>query len=1476
MAVWQNSFDGTPGTNLTVANSSNHGDPINGLRNSPPANSVRYGDRAIMGASSLRLGTPDAETHGDVWLYEPTVNAYSVSFYLYLTEGGWVRLRGADGIADLYLATTSQSYLAGHAVPQEVMDELYDTWVRVESIVSATELGFRLYWTDIGAPGTEAAADYTHATARDGGTAGEIFAQGGTGENIYLDQIRIGEGEWLGPWPQEIDLSASATLTLSGSASITADRDDTIVWQNSFDGPDRTPITIENSGDHGDELLLAADPVAYSSAWSAAGTASAMVGPDDALSGLGLRPWTVGGSVPWALRLYVMIPQGEALQVVGLAPTILSPANFAFLIVAEETSQYTVNGFDATEYAGDLVGQTLRLECTQASAEADIVCRVWWVDPYGTGPADLEVTRQLASNWALRDVQVTAPAGLGYGYVDEIAVADTADWIGPVEVTDHTLSASATLPLSGSAEIRADLDDIISASATLPLSGSADVARHGRVDAGATLPLTASATITRHATVAATGTLGELSAPPVDITREGRFAAGATLPLAAHPAEFRTQFRPTFPPVLTTEILLDGQWVDITGDVRASEPVHITRGRADEAAQLDPSALSLLLNNRHGRYSTHNPLSPYYGSLGKNTPIRIRVGPMPDTPEADLVDTFDRDVSDGWGTADTGQDWVAPFDEDTVTYTVADGAGHQTMAAVNVSANQITDEDVPADLEVTYATSVSETPRGQAGGAIYSTLRVRGTPAGDHYRLGVSVRADAGAVGSALRVAADISLWVSDSSVQLTPIGAPVPGLAYTPGQWLRVRAQAVGPMLRMRVWADGEPEPQVWHAQAWHERLLEDGHAGPRAIITQNAQDTQVPTTVSFRDLDMRPVYEAPDVIRFSGEVTSWPVRWDLSDSDVWVPLPAAGILRRLGQGAKPLRSPLRRTLPLYFPVAYWPMEDGAEATQAASPVPGVAPLRVSGMDMAAETSLVSSGPLPTLGEVGRMTSGSIPSTDTGSWEVDLLFYVEEPDDGWDGNQRLLSVQTSGFTIDLDVFHTSGRPALRRTVTNGSGTEVHTGWMNTDTGNISFFDAWRRLRLYATQDGGSVACRLDWIDQASSQWGTSFSFSGQVGRVTGITTAFGDELDGLSLGHITVWGTTAVAAYGQPFPGFSRESARDRLSRLSAGAEVPVEIFGAASERLGPEPEGAFLDVLAQAQEADLGAPGEARDHLGLVYRGRDAVYNQLPAVVFDYASGEISAPFEPEDDDQALRNDVEVSRSDGSSFQVEDRDGPLGTRRVGRYDESVTLNLASDLQVAAHAGWRLHLGTVDELRWPSIRINLANPRLSARVEDIIGLDAGDRIRVLNPPPWAQERALDLIVQGYEESIGLFQWEMTLTCTPASPWAVAEMAEDAGAPPDARMRADTAGSALEDGVDEDATVLEVATTTGPRWVTTTDHPDSLPFDITVGGEIMRVTGIADDDGVQVFDVERALNRIRKAHPSGAPVRLAYPAVTAL
>lgn len=1263
--IWRNSFDGVPLTLVSEVldgpgTSGEWGDPIVDLRNTSDVSHVRYGDRAYGGRASLMLGADDAYSgnHGDVQLTEE-LTEWSVSFYLYRSDGGWVRFLqdGRVNVTDLYLDFDSGAHFVGwDELDSAATDQMHDRWVRVEASQGADEVAWRFWWTD---PDSTDEPDY-EITVESTSTSGYLFVQGGGSEAehppAFIDQVRVGEGEWLGPWP-----------------------------------------------------------------------------------------------------------------------------------------------------------------------------------------------------------------------------------------THQTLTAQASLDLSSGAQVRADLTgDGIVAVTSLPLSSSARITRAGRMDVSADLLVGASSQITRHATVDATGEVGELGAG-AQIRRGGRFTAGVSLPLVAA-AEMRSQFRPTFPPRITTELMLDAEWVDISGDVRAEDPVQITRGRADEASQADPSTCSLTLDNRRGKYSPHNPLSPYYGQLGKNTPVRVRVGPLPEEGETVLADGFDRTVTGGWGEADSGHTWESE-DGPADSYSVEDGAGHIALDTISEHRTVYAHDVGLADFDVTCAVALDTQPRGTAGGATYLTLagRLLREGGGDNgYQLNVSWRVDA---GRGPRVAPDISRVEGGTSTTITQLAAPVPGLEYTPGSWMRVRAQAVGPHLRIRVWPDGEPEPGVWHAQAHDTRYTEPGGFGIQGIINGQAGSTATPAVLSVRDLQVRNLWEseAPDVIRFTGEVSSWPTRWDVADVDVTAPVEASGILRRLGQGSKPIRSVLRRALPAYMPLAYWPMEEGQTARYAHSPIAGVQPMRVTGLTFAEDDTLGVSRPLPTVGESGATITAPVPFVEepTG-WEVNAMIHIpEEPEVplGSSLHHELFAVESTELRASAG-FYASGTEeepniGFRWRLTDGDGDELDSTAFSLATVNPKPWGQWIILCIRGeSTTSGSSEMSLRWYFPGPTPGpAPRLSHSGPVGSPAAVITSVDPVFEGMSVGHVGVWAAPEVTAYVTTAAGWEGETARARLGRLSTDFDVPILISGTAGESLGPEEEGTFLDVVGQAMEADLGSPGEDRASLSLTYTGRDMMYNAEPALVLDYAGGEISPPMEPEDDDQALRNDVEVERSGGIAVQVEDTDGPLGAARVGRYDESVTLSLATDSQVDDQAGWRLRLGTVYELRWPVIHLNLANPRLSARIEDVLALDAGDRVRILNPPDWTQERALDLIVQGYEETISLFQWEITLTCTPASPWQVGQIGEEeVEAPPGAPMRADTAGAETDYDLDEVETLLIVSTTRGPAWVTSEDNPSCFPFNITVGGEIMRVTGIVGtgESVGQSVEVERAINDVTKTHRAGTPVRLAYPATAAL
>ena len=170
-------------------------------------------------------------------------------------------------------------------------------------------------------------------------------------------------------------------------------------------------------------------------------------------------------------------------------------------------------------------------------------------------------------------------------------------------------------------------------------------------------------------------------------------------------------------------------------------------------------------------------------------------------------------------------------------------------------------------------------------------------------------------------------------------------------------------------------------------------------------------------------------------------------------------------------------------------------------------------------------------------------------------------------------------------------------------------------------------------------------------------------------------------------------------------------------------------------------------------------------------------PVFALDYAAGHISEPFEPTDDDQKLRNEITASRVDGGEYTYAKTiganntgDPALDADAAGVYDEGLQLNVASDAQLPDQASWRVHLGTVDEDRYPTVRIDLAaNPDLA---DEVTGLYLGDRVTVANPPLWLPPETIELIAEGGTETVGHpVDWDMVLNASPGTPWKVAQLA---------------------------------------------------------------------------------------------------------
>lgn len=590
----------------------------------------------------------------------------------------------------------------------------------------------------------------------------------------------------------------------------------------------------------------------------------------------------------------------------------------------------------------------------------------------------------------------------------------------------------------------------------------------------------------------------------------------------------------------------------------------------------------------------------------------------------------------------------------------------------------------------------------------------------------------------------------------------------------------------------------------------------------------------------------------RFFGEIPSWPPRWSLSGADRYVDLDAAGVLRRFRQGDQPVLSPMRRTIEASNPVAYWPGEDGVLSGQAGSATSGMAPLTTTGTvtfkavdDYVFATSATVFGTtaLPDLAAGGKL-SASLPTTATtatagGPWTVHAAVLVD--------NLGTLS----GDVVLLEWTTTSGTyTRWQIKVTTTARTQligfppVGSSVLLIDHASAS--PTFHHFAASASVSGGTVTVRL----QTSNNVNLTAAFAGTLGGVTAVTvnaTAVTSS-NAMPAGHIAVWAAApipvAIAGANDSYGVFVRESRRsnlgeaavDRLIRLAAETGLDLDATPALSwlvSRMNVQQAASTTSAIDEAIAVDGGLLFESRDSAELVYRNRGELYNRTPVAVA--YTGQTTAPFDPVDDVDDVRNDVTVERRNGSSARAVERTGPLAAvpppAGVGVYTTSDTLNVLADSDLPDQAGWRLHLGTVDEPRYPAITCELSEPSWLAAPSlraQLLALDVGGVLEVTEPPAWVSGEVRTLVT-GYSETISEYTWSITFNGVPASPWTVAAV--------DGAPRVAGVGSGLATGLGASALSMLLSSTidNGP-W---TEDPTDFPQDIRVGGEQVTASAIS-------------------------------------
>jgi len=891
---------------------------------------------------------------------------------------------------------------------------------------------------------------------------------------------------------------------------------------------------------------------------------------------------------------------------------------------------------------------------------------------------------------------------------------------------------------------------------------------------------------------------------------------------------------PRAPIPLGVELNLAGVWTDISADVD-QEGVVISRGRSDEAGKVEPGSLKMKLRNSAGKYSPRNPGSPLYGKIGRNTGVRcwVRWG---------TTRLFQGSVSQSFSTPDTAAlslagdfDLRADLDPDTWRPTATAWVGLLKAGSYGMYI------DGSGYLYCHFTTTAPATENLKSTQPLPFQVGRRA--------VRVTLDVDNGAAGHTA------TFYYADAlSGTWTQLGNPVTvagvvAIADTTNPLTTITSTELG-------------GAQVFAVQ------VRNGIGGTVVASPVFEGATEGTTSITDGANTWTPLGSAAVTAkhyRFQGEIAKWPQKWGKKGSrQASVTVEAAGVTRRILQGATPTRSVLYRGCSSIGAnlVSYWPFEDGVNADRVATLAP-TQPARVIGtIRSGAYSDLLPSDPLTMLGS-GRVYCTVANSAITAAQQVRWVTRIPA---STPNGAILLRVGTNSSLGYYDVVYSTGGGLTLNCYTNN---DVLSG----TTGVIAFGvdDKTVRLSLELSQSGGNVSATISRLE-----FGQTFGHFANV--VTGVATLGaptyvyvnpnGAALGDLVFGHLTVEkAVTSLFDLASQMRAWITEDADARMSRIATENGLSLNVIGGglSTQQMGYQKPGTVLDLLRDCEQTDGGVLYEPKFGSGLWYRTLESMCRQAPAATIAYTDN-LLRPFEPVEDDQRTRNDVTLKREDAGSSRVTETAGTLGTTTIGVYDASVTMSLARDDDTWQQAGWAVHMGTVDEPRWPSIGVNLHDTYWQTRqdlVRQILSLDIGDKLAVTNLPAWLPPFPVGAIVQGYEETITPFEWTIELNCSPSSPFdTMAWSADD-------RWANDT--TVVQSAINSTTATMPVLFYSGPRW-TAADGS----FDVLVGGEVMTVTGVSGAGPTQLFTVVRGVNGYQAAHSGLTPVTLYRPTYWAL
>ena len=1004
---------------------------------------------------------------------------------------------------------------------------------------------------------------------------------------------------------------------------------------------------------------------------------------------------------------------------------------------------------------------------------------------------------------------------------------------------------------------------------------------------------------------------------------------------------------------IKVEIELDGVWTDISTDVRRNPGITIKRGRANESTHVEASSCELAIDNTTGNYSPRNPVGDYFGTIGRNTPIRVSIlsdkswmpldentgeavsifASTPDSASLSIVGDidirFEADLDSWYDNFDLVHKWTTTGNQRSYGMSTIEG-GYLTLytssAGTATTVNATSTVTLPTIYGHQAFGATMDVNNGAAGNTVtfYTSDSIDGT----WTQLGAAVvtsgttsifnstsllyvgsRSSGGATNTTVRgkvYAAEVRDGIAGTVVAS-------PDFTVLNDTDTSFRDEAIGGLTgsTATAFADSPSTSYLVTLDADAADIL----VGDLVVLTNSVGTYKeqtiftVTTKVSgfgFTNISYTPasavVTMTNDIMKEIGniwtltgteitnrdyrarqEVSAWPQDQDTSGNDIYTSIQAGGILRRLGQGQSPVPSSIYRTVSTDTGVvAYWPAEDGENATSLASAFSGHQPMVISGEpELADNSTWKASGALPTMALASF--TGTVP-VHTVTDNVQAKFYMSIPAGGITTGTVIATVITTGTARRWDlIYSTGGSGSLSLSAYDESDVSILTGGAADML--VNGRPVYVSMRM--VDSGTGVEYTIVTVDASTGGVllvAPATLASRQMGRAVKLIANPQKLMNDVVMGHFSVQSDADYTEdlLSSSVLAWAGESAAERIKRLCAENSVPF--FQLASventDAMGPQLVGkTLLQLLQECADTDMGILYEPRDLYGLTYRPRTTLTNQPAVVTASHSANQLTA-FKPVDDDQSTVNDVKVTRIGGSSYRAVDTASALSINEppngVGIYDQSKSLSMHVDARLPDQAGWRLHLGTVDEARYPRIGFTMTSPSFLASANltfDLLALDIGDRLVITDLPAHLPPDDVQQIAQGFTEYLANFERAITVNCTPASVWDVGvyALATASGA---GQSKYSSDGTVTTEALDATETGIDISTPSGPVWTTVAAE---FPFDILIGGERITVAGITGTGTAQVMTpVTRSVNGVVKSHDSGATVTLFTPAVYGL